>query len=205
MVKFSLLSIAVTSITLSLLVLGNYFIFMDSNALEQVEYFHFKRYESFFYVHITMSCIAIFLGPFQFLSKIRHKYPYFHRWLGKTYLIGVFLGGVTGLMLSVLTPNGVIAGLGFGSLSLAWLFTASLAYLSIRKKDVVKHRQWMIYNFSLTFAAVTFRLYLILFATFGVDIEQFAYPLSAWICWFPNLWVARQMCIYHSGMGVKYF
>src|SRR5512138_3374266 len=49
-------------------------------------------------MHITGSMLAVILGPFQFLPRSRsRRFLNLHRWLGRTYLIGVLLGGLGGL------------------------------------------------------------------------------------------------------------
>ena len=48
----------------------------------------------------------------------------------------------------------------------------------------------MVRNFSLTFAAVTLRLYLPSTVVLGIAFEN-AYPFVAWLCWVPNLVVAE--------------
>ena len=76
------------------------------------------------------------------------------------------------------------------SLALLWLFPGLMAYLAIRRRDIERHRRWMIRNFSLTFAAVTLRIYIPLSFVAGVPFED-SYPLIAWLCWVPNLLVAE--------------
>jgi hypothetical protein len=44
----------------------------------------------------------------------------------------------------------------------------------------------MVRNFSLTFAAVTLRLYIPASALAGVEFSV-AYPIIAWLCWVPNI------------------
>lgn len=49
----------------------------------------------------------------------------------------------------------------------------------------------MVYSFSATFAAVTLRFWLpLLLGLFRLDFSV-AYPIVAWLCWVPNLLVAR--------------
>lgn len=86
--------------------------------------------------------------------------------------------------------GGLPSRLGFGLLAAAWLATGLLAYRAIRARDVAGHRRWMIRNFSLTFAAVTLRLYLPAAVVSGMKFEV-AYPLIAWLCWVPNLLLAE--------------
>ena len=81
--------------------------------------------------------------------------------MGRIYLgVGVLIGGIAGLIMSTHAFGGTPARLGFGTLAVVWLFTGARAYLAIRGGDVATHRRWMVRNFSLTFAAVTLRLYL---------------------------------------------
>lgn len=139
------------------------------------------------YAHIFCSLIALALGPFQFAGGIRDKYRAFHRWSGRIYLsIGVLVGGLSGLYMAQYAFGGIVSRLGFSILAIAWLTTGLFAYLAIRKGDVDTHRRWMIVNFSLTFAAVTLRIYLGIFIALGMKFEEF-YPVVSWLCWVPNV------------------
>ena len=139
------------------------------------------------YSHAFASLIALALGPFQFSANCRKNHPAFHRWLGRIYLtIGVMIGGLAGLYISLYAFGGPIAKLGFATLAILWIYTGLRAYLAIRKGHIEKHRKWMIRNFSLTFAAVTLRLYLPLSTAIGIEFA-IAYPFITWLCWVPNL------------------
>ena len=50
----------------------------------------------------------------------------------------------------------------------------------------------MVRNFSLTFAAVTLRLWLPGMVISGVSMDV-AYPVVAWLCWVPNLILAEML------------
>jgi hypothetical protein len=57
--------------------------------------------------------------------------------------------------------------------------------------DIDRHRAWMLRNYSLTFAAVTLRIYLPLAAAvLHFDFIP-AYRVISWLCWVPNLIVAE--------------
>jgi hypothetical protein len=47
-------------------------------------------------------------------------------------------------------------------------------------------------SFSLTFAAVTLRIYLSLSGLMGWQFAS-AYAVIAWLCWVPNLLIAMQL------------
>ena len=135
--------------------------------------------------HIAGGSIALTLGPFQFLSGLRTRWPQVHRWLGRVYLFGVILGGLAGLYMSTYAYAGIAATLGFAALAIVWLGSGFMAYTTIRAGNKVAHQQWMIRNFALTFAAVTLRIQMPFLAMlFG---EVTGYEIVAWSCWLPNL------------------
>ena len=143
------------------------------------------------YLHVFASAVALALGPFQFSSRLRTSRPVLHRWSGRFYLgVGVLLGGLAGLYMSLHAFGGITSRLGFGCLSLGWLFSGFRAFMAIRRRDVPSHRRWMVRNFALTFAAVTLRLYLPASMAVGLPFEL-AYPAIAWLCWLPNVVVAE--------------
>lgn len=139
------------------------------------------------YTHVFAAAVALALGPFQFSARLRERNLQLHRWMGRLYLgVGVLLGGLAGLYMSQHALGGIVARLGFASLAACWIGTGLAAYLAIRRNDIASHRQWMVRNFALTLAGVSFRLYSpVLFAA-GVPFD-IAYPVVAWLCWIPNL------------------
>lgn len=152
---------------------------------------NFNAHQLGIYTHIFASAIALLLGPLQFSQKLRNSRPHLHRWLGRIYLsVGVGLGGLAALYMSVFAFGGLAAKLGFAGLAVAWLWTGFCAYRAIRRGAVHAHRHWMIRNFSLTLAAVTLRIYLPSSMLASIPFE-IAYPIIAWLCWVPNWLVAE--------------
>ena len=142
------------------------------------------------FAHVFASLVALALGPLQLSPKLRSRNISLHRALGRIYLFGVLIGGIAGLSISRIAFGGFVSMVGFGCLAILWLFTALMALQSIRQKKIDLHRRWMIRNFSLTFAAVTLRIYLGLFFAAAVPFETF-YPVLAWISWVPNILFAE--------------
>lgn len=139
------------------------------------------------YIHAFASIVALAIGPFQFSTRLRENRPILHRWLGRAYLaIGVVVGGLAGLYMSQYASGGTVARLGFAFLAVLWIYTGLRAYIAVRQGSIQEHRKWMIRNYSLTFAAVTLRLYLPISMVGGIDFS-IAYPIIAWLCWVPNL------------------
>ncbi|MFC3853225.1 DUF2306 domain-containing protein [Salinispirillum marinum] len=153
------------------------------------------------YTHIFASAVALTLSPFQFTAGLRNRWPQVHRMIGRTYLgVGVALGGLSGLYMSVHAFGGPVAKIGFAGLALCWLFTGVCAFLAIRRGEVQEHRKWVVRNVSLTLAAVTLRIYLPSSMVAGIPFEV-AYPVIAWLCWVPNLVVA-ELLFNKSGRGL---
>ena len=153
---------------------------------------NFLAHKAGIYTHVFASVVALTLGPLQFSTRLRQARTQLHRWLGRIYLsVGVLVGGVAGLFMSVFAFGGVVAKLGFACLALCWLFTGLRAFQAIRRGAVQEHRRWVIRNFSLTLAAVTLRIYLPSSMIAGMPFE-IAYAIIAWLCWVPNLLVAER-------------
>ena len=151
----------------------------------------FLAHSNGIYAHVFASIIALVIGPFQFSAALRKNRPTLHRWLGRSYLVvGVLIGGLVGLYMSQYAFGGPVARLGFAALALLWLYSGLRAYLAIRRGAIDEHRKWMVRNFSLTFAAVTLRIYLPVSMALGIEFSL-AYPIIAWLCWVPNVLFAE--------------
>jgi uncharacterized membrane protein len=144
------------------------------------------------YAHAFFAAIALFLGPLQFHRGLLLKQRTLHRTLGKVYIISAIVGaGFAGGFLSLHSFGGWSTHLGFGLLSLLTAVTTFVAYLRIRERRVVLHREWMIRSYSLIFAAVTLRLWLPVLAIVFQGQFSPAYVVVAWLSWVPNLLLAE--------------
>jgi uncharacterized membrane protein len=141
-------------------------------------------------LHIAGATVALAIGPLQLSARLRETSLGRHRWLGRAYLLGVLVGGPTGLMLAARAQGGLAAQTGFAMLAILWMGATAMGYLRIRSGQVAAHRRWMIRSYALTFAAVALRIYLPLSGAAGISFEA-AYPAIAWLCWVPNLAVAE--------------
>ncbi len=142
------------------------------------------------YIHIFGAMLALIIGPFQFLTRLRDRYLNIHRWMGRIYLTGVLFGGLGGFYVALYAFGEFSTRLGFASAATIWLFTGFMAYKRIRAKDVQAHREWMIRSYALAFFAVTFRIWLGVFMSTGMEFEE-ASPATTWFGWVTNLIVAE--------------
>jgi uncharacterized membrane protein len=157
---------------------------------------HILNRETMFLIHVTLAPVALFLGPFQFMPRLRARRKTLHRWMGRVYALACILGGVAGLDMAINAIGGPVAGWGFGLLSVLWIGTTINAVRLAMQGDIANHRRWMIRSFALTFAAVTLRLQLPFLIGSGMDYPA-ASLIVAWSCWIPNAlfaewWITRR-------------
>ncbi len=167
-----------------------YFVLTPEVAVGQPLGERFAQYISVLQIHIFGSTLALFLGCWNFVGKIRDKYPSLHRWVGRIYLVGVLIGGVAGFYLGLTAFGGLPTQTGFVLLAMLWLSTGIMAYLRIRQGNFEAHREWMIRNYALTFAAVTLRIWLPTFLALDFTFNE-SYTTVAWLSWIPNLLIAE--------------
>lgn len=142
-------------------------------------------------IHAGSAGIALLIGPFQFLTSLRTRKPLVHRTIGRTYLICVLIGSVFAFFSALFSVSGFIAQVGFVFLAVVWFYSAYKAYRAIRQGHIQLHRVWMIRNYSLTFAAVILRLWIVLGAIILHLPYKDVYSTSAWISWILPLVIAE--------------
>ncbi len=146
-------------------------------------------------VHVLSGMIALLIGPFQFVGRLRRRFVRMHRFMGASYVASATGLGVSGLILAPTAYTGVVASVGFTILDLAMLFTTWTAVRMIFANRFGDHRRWMIRSFSLILAGVMLRVWVPIYgalAAAGIVNFSFetAYAAIAWLCWVPNLLLA---------------
>jgi uncharacterized membrane protein len=112
----------------------------------------------FFIFHVATAIVPLVLGPFQFWNWFRNRYTNWHRFLGKVYIIGSLLGGISALVLGVLQPfEGSIIPVVI--LSFLWLFMTIAAWITIKNKNIKAHRLFMIRSYTLALTFIWLRLF----------------------------------------------
>jgi uncharacterized membrane protein len=139
-----------------------------------------------FVIHITAASLALVFGSIQIISALRNRHLKVHRWVGRLYALAVLFGGISGFLIAF-QIDGVIGTSGFALLAVFWLFTTTQGVRMARAHLVQAHLRWMTYSVALTFAAVSLRLQLLIFAV-GLEMPYHqVYPFLAWSCWVPSI------------------
>lgn len=139
------------------------------------------------YPHALAGAIALALGPFQFRRSLLLRRRALHRILGRVYVGAALITGLAGLYMAWFAYGGMITRLGFGGLAVALLFPTAQAFAAIKRRDVKRHREWMLRSYALIFGAVTLRIELPLLIVYFEGDFLPAYRAVAWTSWVPNL------------------
>jgi hypothetical protein len=145
-----------------------------------------------FYIHVYTAIFTVLAGFTQFSVTIKRKYPRLHKYIGWLYIIVLLLlAAPSGLFIGLYANGGLSSQISFALLSVLWFIFTLIGLKKIIKKDIFKHRIYMIRSFSLTLSAITLRAWkyiiVVLFHPKPMDV----YILVAWLGWILNLIVAE--------------
>ncbi len=126
-------------------------------------------------VHLIPGTLFILLGPLQFLSSIRTRWPQYHRWMGRVLLFCGLFTAIAGLVMNATFPpvggmtKAVVLTI-FGIFQVAALL---IAWQAILKRKIDIHRDWMIRAYAIALSVSTMRFFMIpYFIVFGMPSEM---------------------------------
>lgn len=132
--------------------------------------------------HLLAAIVIIGGGPLQLIPQIRARFPAFHRWLGRTYMLTAVASAAAGLYLIWTRPlfgplvNNIATSLD-GVLIIAF---AAIALRYAIARDIRTHRRWALRLFMVVsavwFLRVGFRVWAFLTGGVGIDDESFSGP-----------------------------
>ena len=129
--------------------------------------------------HGLAGLVVLALGATQFSTRLRAARPRIHRVCGRCYVIGVALAAPVAMVISEL-HNGLPTRIAIFVQAGAWLLTTGIAFVAIRRRNFVQHREWMIRSYAVTLIFLTDR---VLDAVPGfADFDGDASPTILWIC-----------------------
>ena len=142
--------------------------------------------------HVVPGALFMLLVPFQFIARVRTRYPTVHRWCGRGLLLVAVPFAVTGLLFAGWAPfSGPVGGAASLALGVFFVVSGMKAYAAIRRRDIVRHREWMLRFVSVALGIAVVRvLDLTLLATTTARPQTIAGP-SFWAGWLAALAVAE--------------
>jgi len=146
-------------------------------------------------MHIVSASLFSILGAFQFAKSFRRRWPGWHRLTGR-FLVGCgLLVGFSGLWTTLFYPRPVGDGdflsaqrLLFGS---AMIVSIVLAFAAIRRRDVTRHRAWMMRGYAIRLGAGTQALILMAGEMIAGKPSELSRALLMAAAWVINLAVAE--------------
>ncbi|MEU7743147.1 DUF2306 domain-containing protein [Nonomuraea sp. NPDC049158] len=110
-------------------------------------------------LHIISVTVYSLLGAFQFASGFRRRRPGWHRVAGRVLVPCGFVVALTGLWMTLFYPRpagdgDLVTGLRlvFGT---AMLLSIGLGLAAIRRRDIARHRAWMMRGYAIALGAGT--------------------------------------------------
>ena len=146
-------------------------------------------------VHIVSAGVFALLGAFQFAPAFRRRRPGWHRTAGRLVVLCGLLVGLSGLWMTLFYPwpagDGALLyalRLVFGS---AMVVSIVLGFTAIRRRDVRRHRAWMLRGYALGLGAGTQALTLAIGAMILGPPGELSRALLMGAAWVINLAVAE--------------
>ena len=146
-------------------------------------------------LHIVGAAVYIILGAFQFATGFRRRWPGWHRAAGRLVVVCGLLVGLSALWMTLFYPwpkgDGALLyalRLLFGS---AMVGSIVLGFTAIRRRDVRRHRAWMMRGYALGLGAGTQALTLAAGAVILGPPGELNRALLMGAAWVINLAVAE--------------
>ncbi|HEX4645117.1 MAG TPA: DUF2306 domain-containing protein [Verrucomicrobiae bacterium] len=142
----------------------------------------FARHFALTLVHIIPGAIFMILAPLQFVPAIREKHLWFHRWSGRLLLVsGLVIGSSALIMSFTMNIGGANETAATTLFALVFLICLVKAYLHIRRKEVARHREWMIRAFGVALGVATTRPIVGMFFAFRRLTPHEFFGIAFWL------------------------
>lgn len=146
------------------------------------------------FLHAVPGAIALFLGIFQFSSRLRTRYLTLHRVMGRIYVGCVAIAAPVAVIVSVKLP---IPTLTMASMIQAtgWILATATALYCVRTGRIAQHREWMMrsYPFAAVFVVVRVIIAIPAVASTGLlGLAEVVWSVIAVACFFPSFLIAWQ-------------
>ncbi len=111
-------------------------------------------------LHFIMGGIILLLGSIQLIAGIRNRWPLFHRWVGRIYVVACLLTAIGGLSFILLkgTIGGAVMDLGFGLYGVLMLLCAVQTWRYARQGKFELHRAWALRLYALAIGSWLYRI-----------------------------------------------
>lgn len=154
---------------------------------------HYVKHALLISFHIIPGLLFLVLGPLQFVVSIRARWPKAHRISGRIFIVSGFMMAISAIAINIVFPpfGGIFKSIAVYIFSLAQIVTLTIALRAILRRDIARHRAWMIRAFAIGLAISTMRIFFIpAYLLYGVP-SDFTVGLGMWIGFLVNIAVAE--------------
>ncbi len=150
------------------------------------------------YAHILPGVVYLLLAPFQVSRRFRNRHLGLHRRIGRFLVPIGIVTGVFAIIFGLLYPFGGLAEASATLVFGVYFVTAlSIAYRSIKRGDIVRHRRWMLRAFAIGLGVGTIRLWVGLFQAAGLLTFEEAFGAAFWLAFVMHavaaeVWLRRR-------------
>ena len=142
----------------------------------------FARHMALTLIHILPGGLFLTLASLQFVPRIRQKHLQFHRWSGRVLIVCGLIIGTSALVMSYTMniggPNETAATTLF---AIVFLICLIKGYLHIRRKEVERHREWMIRAYGVGLGVATTRPIVGMFFAFRRLTPHEFFGIAFWL------------------------
>ena len=125
------------------------------------------------HIHIGVASLAMVTGAINFSNNIQRRYRKFHRINGYLYILSVLaVCGTSGFMAPYAT-GGRINSMAFNFMNIIWMLITVIAFIKIKRKQVNKHRKWMVRSYAFCFTNLLIQsLTFVLYDVLGIQYDM---------------------------------
>jgi uncharacterized membrane protein len=112
------------------------------------------------WLHILPGLMFLLIGLVQFMPALRRAAPMAHRWLGRVFIVCGLISGVSlyWLVISLPAMGGMLTITGSWLFATGMIASLIIAWVAIRRRNIARHRAFMIRAYALGTAVATVRL-----------------------------------------------
>jgi uncharacterized membrane protein len=156
------------------------------------------------YAHIVPGIVYLLLAPLQLWRGFRSRHLRWHRRIGRVAIVSGLVSGsfaiVFGLFQAFGGPLESAAAVVFGT----WFIAAlTVAYRAIRRRNVRRHRKWMIRAFAVGLAVGTIRAWIGLLAGLGFVSLRDSFAISFWLAFLMHIIAAEIWLAWRPDPGAE--
>lgn len=148
--------------------------------------FPYEVWKLFFFPHIALGVIALLIGAFQLTNRSR-RHPALHKSLGRVYGATILINVLVVPYMALFATGGMNSTIAFLVLDVIWFGTTVMGIWSIFKKNISRHREWMLRSYAITFVFVTFRIVLIMVQLILDAPKSITFPIAVYAAMAVNL------------------